>query len=222
MNNNLPSGYQNIDKLDPTKPVTPGSESHPESDFASRMQQQEPAAQPKPNEAPPSKAPSPIELAQREHLIPGGKPPSLQQIQSQINANSSMLGDIKNKLHNNKSKLPLKQSQRHLLRSKLASANEHLRSAHAHLGGDPGEPLQLRSVKNPINKFLMMVADGQNQMNSAGTLLKKLNSEGESVNPAQLLLVQMKLHKAQQELDYTSILLAKAIDTIKTLFNIQI
>jgi hypothetical protein len=108
------------------------------------------------------------------------------------------------------------------VRNKLENANDHIRGAVEKLGGDPGEEVNLRAKKNPIAKFLTLVSDGQEQLNNATTLVNKLNSSGQSINPAELLLVQVKLQKAQQELDYTSVLLGKAVDVIKTLFNVQI
>ena len=76
--------------------------------------------------------------------------------------------------------------------------------------------------RNPVARFLSMVSDGQHQMINAAETLKKLNSDGQSVNPAKLLLVQIKLNKAQQELNYTSVILGNVTGMIKTLFNIQI
>jgi hypothetical protein len=37
-----------------------------------------------------------------------------------------------------------------------------------------------------------------------------------------MLLIQVKMNKAQQALEYSSVLLGKAVEDIKTLFNVQI
>ena len=59
-------------------------------------------------------------------------------------------------------------------------------------------------------------------MQSAVNQLHHLaNNKGE-MNAGRLLLVQAKLQKASQELEYTSVILGKATDMIKTLFNVQI
>jgi len=67
-----------------------------------------------------------------------------------------------------------------------------------------------------------MVADGQQQLNSAATQLRNLNSSGQEINAGEMLLIQVKLQKAQQELDYTSVLLGKAVELVRTILNVQI
>jgi len=42
------------------------------------------------------------------------------------------------------------------------------------------------------------------------------------MNPGDILLIQVKLAKAKQELEYSSVLLSTAVRDIKTLFNIQL
>jgi len=161
-----------------------------------------------------------MEIANQAQTNPPTAPPTLASVQQQMNSVSGSLGDIKNQLHTKG--LKLKQSEKYLIRSKLSSANENLRSAAKQTGVDPGPPVDLLSKKNPISKFLELVTDGQNQMRQASEMVNNLNSSGKSINAGQLLLVQAKLQKAQQELDYTSILLGKATDMLKTLFNVQI
>jgi len=208
-----PKRIPDVDKIDATPGIAQGEE-RPLPDagkFASYMQESPAASAPK--------APGPIQLTEATSPTPA-KPPTLESVGSQINSVSSSLGDVNNQL--NTQNLKLKQSQKYLLRSKLESANDHIRGAVEKLGGDPGDPVNLRTKKNPIAKFLSLVADGQDQLNNAASLVSNLNSSGQAVNPGQLLLVQVKLQKAQQELDYTSVILGKAVDVIKTLFNVQI
>lgn len=207
----------NTDKLDPTQSVQPGQGSNaPETGkFAEHMKpdQTQPQNVNNPNQ------PTPMEAAQALNKPPGA-PPTMESIQGQMNSTSGRLGDVKKKLHTKG--LKLKQSDKYLLRNKLKQANEHLRSTAQHLGADPGPPVDLKKSKNPLNKFLAMVSDGQHQLSSAAEKLKQLNSTGKSVNAAEMLLVQVKLQKAQQELDYTSVILGKAVEMIRTLLNVQI
>lgn len=214
MSDEIPKKIPDAEKLDPTQSVQPGEPKNEaeEGKFASYMQDQGRVA------TPPSQ-PSPMEVGQPNPTAPSA-PPSPESIQNQINSASSSLGDIKNQL--NTKNLKLKQSHKHLLRNKLQNANENIRGATEKLGADPGPNVNLRAKKNPIAKFLTLVSDGQQQLNNAAEMVKKLDTSGQAVNPGQLLLVQVKLQKAQQELDYTSVLLGKAVDVIKTLFNVQI
>jgi hypothetical protein len=203
-----------IQQIDPLQSVQPGEEKPEQGSFASYMQQRT-DTEPSINVA---KVPSPIEVNQTNPLT--SQAPTQDSIRNQINSVSGSLGDVQNQLSTQN--LQLKQSQKYLLRNKLQDANDNIRGAVEKLGGDPGEEVNLRAKKNPIAKFLALVADGQNQLNNAASLVGNLNASGQSVNPAELLLVQVKLQKAQQELDYTSVLLGKAVDVIKTLFNVQI
>lgn len=174
--------------------------------------------------APGSKVPSttsPFDLAAGGKTNPLATGPTMQSLMTQAMQAQTTLGDISNSLST--PNLKLKQSQKYLLKNKLTSANAHLRSANSKLGTDPipAEP-ETPSDGGPIGKFLGYVTDGQNQLEAAQQQLKSLNSTGENVNPAQLLLVQLKLNKAQQELEYSSIMLSNAVSDIKMLFGIQL
>lgn len=213
----MPGRPTDIDKIDAEQPLEPATpkETPEEGRFASYMQKEETP----PGSTSKVTGPSPMELAAQGKLAPG-KPPTMQDIQTQMSSVSSSLGDIKNQLHT--PGLKLKQSQKYLMRNKLDSANQYIRGAASKMGVDVGEPPDTKGMKNPITKFLAMVTDGQNQLNSAAQQLNNLNSSGQSISAGELLLVQVKLQKASQELEYTSVLLGKAVDIIKQLFNIQI
>ena len=214
MATNFPAKPPDIDKLNNVEAIQPKTpENTPEEGkFASFMNA-------RPEETFKGSQTSPLEITNQGKITPS-TPPTIASIQTQMNSVSSTLGDIKNQLHTKG--LKLKQSEKYLLRSKLTSANENIRSAAARTGVDTGEPIDLSNKKNPIAKFLELVTDGQNQLNSAAEQIQALDTSGKSLNAGQLLLVQTKLQKASQELEYTSILLGKSTDMIKTLFNVQI
>jgi hypothetical protein len=204
------------DKINATSPIEPGGKSSgvsEQSQFSSYMK----SAGPEGAQTTAANYPSPMQLNQTPM---SSTPPTLGSIQGQLQAASGSLGDIKNQLHTKG--LKLKQSEKYLLRNKLSQADDHLRGANKFMGGDPGNPPDLNGKKNPIARFLTLVSDGQNQLNSAANQIQNLNTSGKHINAGELLLVQVKLQKAQQELDYSSVLLGKAVDVIKTLFNIQI
>jgi len=214
----IPSKPPDVDKIDPLPAVDPhGKDDKPPEDgkFASYMKESaETTTQPTTQNQI-----SPMELSE-QGKINAGKPPTAESIQNQMNTVAGSLGDIKNHLHTKG--LKLKQSQKYLLRNKLSSANEHIRQAAKKVGVETGPPPDLSGKKSPIAKFLTLVADGQHQLNSAASQIKNLDTSGKKLNAGELLLVQVKLQKAQQELDYSSVLLGKAVDVVKQLFNIQI
>ncbi len=53
-------------------------------------------------------------------------------------------------------------------------------------------------------------------------MLAQISAKGEQMSPSDMLMVQIKLNKAQQELEYSSLLLGKAIDDLKMMMNIQL
>lgn len=208
------------DRLTPTdRPkapaaITPGEEQQqPSTSFETYMHQ------PKTSSAQsPTAGVSPYDLAGQGKVA---QPiPTQEALNTQLKAASSQLGDIQNQL--NTKNLTLKQSQKYLLRNKLKNANDFIRTATAKTGAELTQPPTLLSRQNPIQKYLAMVTDSQKNLENAQSQLQKLSTNGQTMEPGQLLLIQVKLSKAQQELEYSSILLSKAIDDIKTLFNIQL
>lgn len=210
-----------VQKAGATSPIGQETGKLPNQSFQSYMERANTAQIPgAPGSQTPSSAASPFDLAA------GGKPPlstgpTMQSLLAQTTQAHTALGDISNALST--PNLKLKQSQKYLLKNKLTSANANLRSANAKLGVNPlPEETEAPSDGGPIGKFLSYVTDGQNQLEAAQQQLKSMNKTGENINPAQLLLVQLKLNKAQQEIEYSSIMLSNAVSDIKMLFGIQL
>lgn len=201
-------------KIDPVreKGGNEGTENLPEpGKFQSEMDKTQGAQKPD--------APSPMDIA-NQHKIPS-TPPTLESVQNQAHSVSSSLGDIKNQLQTKN--LKLKNHEKTLISKKLKNANQHMSAAAKNLGADSEDlDAKLYKSRNPVEKFLSMVSSGQHQMVAAADTIKNLNSSGESVDPGKLLLVQIKLNKAQQLLTYTSTILGNATGMLKTLMNIQI
>lgn len=160
---------------------------------------------------------SPFDLA-RGNVPAAG--PTLQTIEQQAKVAQTTLGDVSNQL--NTPKLKLKQSTKYLLKNKLGSAKGHIASASAKLGAPAVPEKEASSIGGPLGKFVSLVTDGQNQLEAAQQHLTMLSAKGSQMSPADMLLVQIKLNKAQQELEYSSMLLSKAVDDIKMLINIQL
>lgn len=203
--------------IESTKPIQSGEEkqSQPGDAFKSIMQegeQTEGTAQKTSNV-------TPFDLAAEGHIQTAG--PSLDTLLGQINSTSSVLGDVQNQLHTKN--LKLKPSHKYLLRSKLNHANENIQLAAKKAGIEiKNNPLATSTRQSPVTKFLNLISDGQNQLNQTQNLLQNMKLKGGSLAPGDLLLIQVKLAKAQQEIEYSSVLLSKAVDDIKTMFNVQL
>ena len=160
---------------------------------------------------------STFDLAHGRVPAPG---PTFQTIQDQTKAANSLLGDINNQL--NTPKLKLKQSSKYLLKNKLNSANAHIQSASSKLGAPKAEEEETPAGAGPLQRFLGMVTSGQNQLKLTQQHLADIAASGKEMRPADMLMIQIKLSKAQQELEYSSLLLGKAVDDLKMMMNIQL
>lgn len=160
---------------------------------------------------------SPFDLAQNQTLLSKG--PTFDSLLAQVKTAHGMLGDMNNDLQTKN--LKLKPSERHLLRSKLNSANSYLKAANTDLGTEAA-PIVPTKGKGILGKFLDYVAEGQGNLAAAQDQLMSLNQKGGNINPADFLAIQLKLSHAQQEIEYASIMLSKAVDDMRTLFNIQL
>jgi len=161
---------------------------------------------------------SPFELQQQQNqtLL---TTPTFDSLLTQVKSAQSMLGDMNT--HLNTKNLKLKSSQRYLLRNKLTDANSYLRAANTKMGAEaPSTPPS--SGGGVIGKFLDYVSEGQANLATAQQQLMNLKEKGSNMNPADFLAIQLKLSHAQQEIQYASMLLANAVDALKTMFNIQL
>ncbi|MBN2478902.1 MAG: hypothetical protein JXA94_01610 [Parachlamydiales bacterium] len=161
---------------------------------------------------------SPMELASKSTI---SSTPTFQTLAAQARNAQDTLGEIQKNL--NTPNLNLKKSQQDLLGTKLSNANDHLKAANQTIGANVPEDTQVDKSANPIVKFLGMVTDGQNKIFEVQNKLKEIsNDAGKNLRPADMLLIQVKLSQAQQEIEFSSVLLGKTVDSLKTLLQIQL
>jgi hypothetical protein len=104
----------------------------------------------------------------------------------------------------------------------MADANDNLRTFNAKLGAQAPEEPDISKFTGPLGRFFAYLTDGQNQMEAAKQQLQNLKSQGSNISPGDFLLVQVKLNKAQQLLEFTSVLLSNAVSDIKQLMQVQL
>ena len=206
------SGYGKIEKtkgFDKETQIKPGQQDK----FSSYMNEPTPGTKPEESDQL-----SPMELA--KGATESGVNPTPASILNQIDNTQNRINEIKNNL--NTPNLKFKHSQQRLLDNKLSSAKQHLQDASKTLGAPIPEEQQVPPGSSPVAKFLGYLTDGQNQMNSAKSELASLGTQKNTLTPAKFMLIQVKVAQAQQELEYSSVLLSKVIDSIKQMINIQI
>ncbi len=151
---------------------------------------------------------------------PLAQAPTMDTLLAQLNNAQSTLGDINTQL--NTPNLKLKSSTKYVMKNKLTDANSILRSANAKMGAEVPEEPDPSEFGGPLGKFFSYLSDGQAQLESAKSQLQNLKSKGDSLSPGDFLLIQVKLNKAQQELEFTSVLLSNAVSAIKQMMQVQL
>jgi len=201
--------------LEPTgNPVTPGQSP---AGFESYMQG---AAQPKAAPAPlPAAAggPTPMEVARGPSISTAGL--SLDTVLAQAKTAQDSLGTVGKQL--NDQNLKLKRSQSHLVRQKLGDANSYIRAAGSKLGLDLPEAKMPPGLSG-ISRFVAMINDGQDQLAQVQQQLKKMSAHNDQLTAGEMLSVQVKMGLAQQEIEYTSTLLGKVIQSVTQIINTQL
>lgn len=90
-------------------------------------------------------------------------------------------------------------------------------------GVPPPTTPQTTPQQQPLVQFLAYLTHGDRQLNSVITEIQALNGPGAgNLTPAKLLAVQIKLNFVQQELEFFSNVLNKALESTKTIMNVQV
>ncbi len=113
----------------------------------------------------------------------------------------------------------LKPSTVNLLTQHLSNVSDNLSSVMTKLGmPPPAQPPVPTSNASAVSGFLDYLTGSQQQISDLST---QLTSKGGKLAPADLLAVQLKMSGVQQQMEFFSVLLGKAVDNIKTVMNIQ-
>lgn len=202
--------------ISPGKSIEPaGTSPQPVRDFKPYM---EGGAGGSPQGTTPStQGPTPLSIAQNQNI--SGTMPSMDSIAQQSKAMQDSLGNVGQQLKT--PNLKLKRSQAHLLKNKLSDAQQYIRQAGQKVGVE-SEPLEVPSGSTAIGRFIAYVNDGQDQLIQVQNKLKTMAAKGQQLNAADMLSVTVKMNLAQQEIEYSTTLLAKVIDSVKQIMNIQL
>lgn len=161
--------------------------------------------------------PTPMDMARPPTVSTAGI--SFNSLLAQAKTAQDSLGTVEQQL--NDKNLKLKRSQSHLVRQKLGDANSYLQAAGSKLGVDP-TPSNVKPGTSGITRFIAMVNDGQDQLAEVQKQLAEMSARGGEINPGEMMAVQVKMGLAQQEIEYTSTLLGKTIQSITQLMNTQL
>lgn len=119
--------------------------------------------------------------------------------------------------------LELKPATQTLLHNKLSHIDENLRVALSKAGVEynPTTHLDNKTV-NPIDRFLGFLTNGQTQLASLSNEINQMHLNDKEISPANMLRIQMKVGYITQEVEFFTAVLNKALESTKTIMNVQV
>lgn len=129
--------------------------------------------------------------------------------------------EIKEKLASKE--LDLKPSTHTLLQNKLSHIDENLRVALSKAGLEYHEydKLENKSV-NPIDRFLGFLTNGQTELMGLSKEINQMHLNNKEISPANMLRIQLKVGYISQEIEFFTSVLNKALESTKTIMNVQV
>jgi len=161
--------------------------------------------------------PTPMQVYQGKLAIGS---PTLENLTKQIDDTNTQFNSLQKKL--SIPKLSLKRSESSLIDLKLQKATKSISDITTDITGSSFAKTQTPQGAGPATRFLAMITDGQNGLIETQKKLQEFEASGNNLTPTKLLQIQVQLAQAQQELEYSSIILSKCIDVLKSTLNIQI
>lgn len=107
-----------------------------------------------------------------------------------------------------------------ILQSKLSHINESIKIALSKVGMEGGPAPVAAPGGGAVERFLGMLTHSQSQLTQLSSTMQ--SDAGGSFSPAQLLAVQIKVNHMQQELEFFTSAMSKALEGIKTIMNVQV
>jgi len=134
----------------------------------------------------------------------------------------AQIEDAKLQLANAKSEL--KPSYQTLMRNRLTHVDESLKIALSKAGVEYVPPPQANAGKgfNPFERFIGYLTHGQYQLEHLSQTIEHLNLTQAQLTPANMLAIQIKVGQVQQEIELFTSLLNKALESTKTIMNVQV
>jgi len=134
---------------------------------------------------------------------------------------ANKMGEMKNALQ--QPGATLRDSAVPLLRNKISHIDENIKIALNKAGVEvKGATPVAPPSDNPVMRFLGFLTDGQYQLGTLATEVDKWHLNKVDINPATMLSLQIKVGFITQEIEFFSSLLNKALESTKTIMNVQV
>lgn len=146
-----------------------------------------------------------------------------QEIAAQAQEVIKQIETVKTQL--NSPDLQLKGSVQNLLKNKLSHIDESLKVVmnRAGLEYTPHDlSTSSTSLITPIERFIGFLTHGQYQLQKLSTDVEMMHLQQKELSPASMLAIQIKVGYIQQEVEFFANMLNKALESTKTIMNVQI
>jgi DNA-directed RNA polymerase subunit F len=121
------------------------------------------------------------------------------------------------------SNVEIKPGTQTLLHNKLLHIDENLRVALSKAGVEYTPPVHTESkLVNPMDRFLGFLTHGQEQLKTLSHEVDLMHLNRKEISPANMLRIQIKVGYIQQEIEFFSAVLNKALESTKTIMNVQV
>lgn len=147
---------------------------------------------------------------------------SAEEIKAQTKGVISQLEQVKTQL--SQAQTEIKPSYQTLLRNRLTHIDDNLKIALSKAGVEytPPPAISKTGNLNPIQRFIHMVSNSQQQLENIHVTIDQLNLTGGQITPANMLAIQIKMGYIQQQIELFTSLLNKALESTKTIMNVQV
>lgn len=144
---------------------------------------------------------------------------SPEELKNQAKEIIAQIENVKTQL--SKASTGVKPSYQNVLSNRLSHIDDSLRIALSKAGVEYQPPVaETSTTTSPAGRFINMLTNGQHQLESLTQSLNQLDST--KLNPANLLAIQIKVGYAQQQIELFTSLLNKALESTKTIMNVQV
>jgi len=135
----------------------------------------------------------------------------------------NVIAQIENlKTQLSQAKTEIKPSYQTLLRNRLSHIDDNLKIALNKAGVEYTPPTTAIEGKTPIHNFINYLSNSQHQLETLNISIDRFNGDGGKLTPANMLAIQMKMGYVQQQIELFTSLLNKALESTKTIMNVQV
>jgi hypothetical protein len=146
-----------------------------------------------------------------------------EELKNQAQSVIAQIDQVKTQL--NQTQTEIKPSYHTLLKNRLTHIDDNLKIALSKAGVEYTPPVaQINDInsQNPIKRFIGYLTSSQYQLEHLSQTIDHLNFTKAQLTPASMLAIQIKVGYIQQQIELFTSLLNKALESTKTIMNVQV